>query len=332
MAKQFFFFIVLIRALAAIVITNSHYTGVYPTDLIANGGLLGDVLFFAVSGFCLASTPPQAKFGEWYLKRFIRVYTPTWLMTIGYIILGAYAISDLRDIVDFFIWPTHWHFVASIILLYIPLYFITKYIEMNVRNYCRVAITLFLIQLLLYITAYDISYYHIDKVREPMIEFLFFQAMLLGVHYRWKAIDREKDGFAKLSGIEIVICFVLFILYFGSKIVFQTFPSFSQYQLLNQLILFSLLYSLLGIFMKFECKLKGLESSPFWTCVKFLADRTLEIYLVQYVILDYCKIGAFPINWIILTFTILAAACILHWVSQVVLKIINNGLAAHRLL
>jgi peptidoglycan/LPS O-acetylase OafA/YrhL len=54
MAKKIFLFIILIRALAAIVITNAHYTGVYPTDLIANGGLLGDVLFFSVSGFCIS--------------------------------------------------------------------------------------------------------------------------------------------------------------------------------------------------------------------------------------------------------------------------------------
>lgn len=56
MSKRIFLFIVLMRALAAIIITNSHYTGVYSTDLIANRGLLGDVMFFAVSGFCLSNT------------------------------------------------------------------------------------------------------------------------------------------------------------------------------------------------------------------------------------------------------------------------------------
>lgn len=38
-------FIEFLRALAACLITNAHYTGIYPTDLIANGGLLGDVIF-----------------------------------------------------------------------------------------------------------------------------------------------------------------------------------------------------------------------------------------------------------------------------------------------
>lgn len=39
------YFATVLRWLAACIITNSHYTGVYPTNLIANGGLLGDVIF-----------------------------------------------------------------------------------------------------------------------------------------------------------------------------------------------------------------------------------------------------------------------------------------------
>ena len=189
MAKQFFLFIVLIRALAAIVITNSHYTGVYPTDLIANGGLLGDVLFFAVSGYCLANT--KGGFGKWYLRRFVRVYIPAWVMTIIYMVLGAYVVTGWQDVVDFFVWPTHWHFVASIILLYVPLFFVSKHIEMNSRNYRRIAGILMFVQLIIYMSVYDKSYYHIDKVREPMIEFLFFQAMLLGLYFRGKSTYSE---------------------------------------------------------------------------------------------------------------------------------------------
>lgn len=98
MNKGIFLFIVLMRALAAIMITNAHYTGVYPTDLIANGGLLGDVLFFAVSGFCLANT--SSKFSKWYLKRFVRVYIPSWLMTLIYMALGAYMVTGLQDIIN----------------------------------------------------------------------------------------------------------------------------------------------------------------------------------------------------------------------------------------
>lgn len=317
MSKQIVLFIVLMRALAAILITNAHYTGVYPTDLIANGGLLGDVMFFAVSGFCLANT--KDKFPKWYLRRFMRVYIPAWIMTLIYMILGAYVLTDATDAVRFFIWPTHWHFVASIILLYIPLFFVSKYIEMNKHNYIRMAGTLFIIQLFLYLTVYDNSYYHIDKVREPMIEFLFFQSMLLGLHYRWYC--NNVGGNCKKWNMKLLTCGVLLVLYFVSKMLFVKLPNLSEIQLLNQIVLWMLLYVLFQLFMGIEIRLKKIETKIIWKVIKFIADRTLEIYLVQYVILDYLKIGPFPLNWLLLTATIIGSATCLRWLSQ---KIINS--------
>lgn len=320
MSKRIFLFIVLMRALAAIVITNAHYTGVWPTDLIANGGLLGDVLFFAVSSFCLANT--NGKFGKWYLKRFVRVYIPSWLMTIIYMVLGAYVATGAKDIVDFFIWPTHWHFVASIIILYVPLFFVSKYIEMNRKNYWRMALGLFVLQMVLYLTVYDTSYYHIDKVREPMIEFLFFQSMLLGLHFRWRC-NNEDVLSDTISKKRIGWGILLLAIYFVSKLIFVKYEAISAYQILNQFVLWMLLYVLFQLFMGLETKLKSIEGGKSWLCVKFIADRTLEIYLVQYVILDHLKIGPFPLNWLLLTTTILCSAACLRWLSQQVIKRIN---------
>ena len=65
------FFITCLRALAACLITNAHYTGIYPIDLIANGGLIGDILFFAVSGYCLNNV--KTLYPRWYGKRIYRV-------------------------------------------------------------------------------------------------------------------------------------------------------------------------------------------------------------------------------------------------------------------
>lgn len=317
--KQFFLFIVLMRAIAAIIITNSHYTGIYPTDLIANGGLLGDVLFFSISGFCLAS--PRENFGKWYLKRVIRVYTPSWVMTIVYITLGAYILTNLQDVFDFFIWPTHWHFVASIILLYIPLFFVSKYIEMNKRNFLRLTGILLFIQIILYFTVYDYSFYHIDTVREPMIEFLFFQSMLLGLHFRWKA--KNKSNNYRISFVKIGIVIFFTVLYFMSKMLFVKLPEIAPLQLINPIVLWGLLYVLFELFMSIDSLLIRIEKSFLWKCISFLSNRTLEIYLVQYVIIAQCKIGPFPINWIILTSLIILSASIIHWGSQKIIKYIQ---------
>ena len=91
-SKRRFFFVTVLRALAACLITNAHYTGVYPADLIANGGLLGDVLFFGVSGFCLFDI--KKSFFPWYGKRLVRCYLPTLIITAVYLAIGFYSFSE----------------------------------------------------------------------------------------------------------------------------------------------------------------------------------------------------------------------------------------------
>ncbi|MCI7343663.1 hypothetical protein DWX56_06005 [Parabacteroides merdae] len=317
MAKEIYLFIILIRAIAAITITNAHYTGVYPTDLIANGGLLGDVLFFAVSGFCLANT--KEAFPKWYLRRFIRIYIPVWVITVIYMLLGLYTVTNLDDGIKFFFWPTHWHFVASIIILYIPLYFISKFIEMNTKNYVKTASLIFVLQLVFYFTIYDRSYYHIDSVYQPMIEFLFFQSMLMGVYFRWRC---NEVGYCnmKLKLEYIIIGSILLGIYFLSKILFVKYSLIANFQILNQVILGCLLYVLFLIFVTLEVNMQKIKGTKFFAIIKYISDRTLEIYLVQYVILDHLKVGPFPLNWLLLTSTIIAVAEILRWLSQQIIR------------
>lgn len=107
-----------------------------------------------------------------------------WVITIVYVLLGAYEVNSLIDGIKWFVHPTKYHFVASITLLYIPLYFVAKYLTLTRKNFLLLSIGLFVAQLLVYFTIYDTSYYHIDKVREPMIEFLFFLSMALGLFFR----------------------------------------------------------------------------------------------------------------------------------------------------
>lgn len=89
------FFITLLRALAACLITNAHYVGVYPTDLIANGGLIGDIIFFAVSGYCLCNI--KGNFVRWYSKRVVRCYLPVVLITAVYMFFGFIWIFGKED-------------------------------------------------------------------------------------------------------------------------------------------------------------------------------------------------------------------------------------------
>lgn len=325
--KKYFYFITLLRAFAAIIITNAHYTGIYPSDIIANGGLLGDVIFFSVSGFCLAN--PRMQFGKWYAKRLWRIYTVVWVITIVYVLLGSYEVSNITDGLKWFIHPTKYHFVASITLLYIPLYFVARYVKLSRKNYAAICIGLFAVQMLIYLTVYDTGYYHIDKVREPMIEFLFFQSMLLGLFFRQECetgtLDRKKSSLVGQEFVLWILLIVILGLYFASKMVFVKKPSLSELQILNQVILFMALFCLFRRAYTLEGKLKSISNTNFWKCVEFLSDHTLEIYCVQYVLIDLVRDWnlLFPLNWLMLTTIILLAAAALRWVSQKVIKLVK---------
>ena len=65
-----FQFVYWLRALAAILITNSHYADIWPASAMAFGGHYGNCIYFFLSGFCLYNIGKS--FPKWYAKRIVR--------------------------------------------------------------------------------------------------------------------------------------------------------------------------------------------------------------------------------------------------------------------
>ncbi len=330
-------FIVWLRCLAALLITNSHYTGIYPIDVIANGGLIGDIVFFAVSGYCLTNI--KTGFFKWYGKRLARILPPVLLITAVFALIGAYSFGNYANetestflfsllqgigleypkLLSWLIYPTYYHFVASILVLYIPYYFLIKCIY--TRNHIPVVMAIIAaIYLVIYLFFYDKSYYHIDTVREPFCRFLFMESMLLGAYFRINDQRLRNKGKPFIYAICTAFAFAL---YFASKLLFSK-DALSYLQIVNQLVIFVLLYFLFRWFASIDAKL---DSFPKWShaTVKFIANLTLEIYLVQYVLIDFVRKLSlpFPINWILLTAMIIAAAFILHIIIKYATKAVE---------
>ncbi len=307
------FFITVLRALAACIITNSHYVGVYPTDFIANGGLFGDVIFFAVSGFCLTNV--KNSFPKWYGKRLVRVFPAVLIISVIYVLLGIQAMDfSLVGVLKNFLYPTNYHFVASIIVLYIPFYIVMKIRKLR-ENIPAVAGVTALVWILIYIFVYDKSYYHIDTVREPMIRFLFFFAMLLGAYFK----DNMEKYRNKKSIISWILLPVLFVAYFASKLIFSRVDSIASLQIINQFVLFALLTVTFRCFMSID---GWLENLPKWikVIITFISGITLEIYLVQIGIIAKLNVLPFPFNWLLITGVIVLLAFVLNKISSFVQK------------
>ena len=280
------FFVVILRAIATCLITNSHYTGVYPTDIIANGGLVGDIIFFAVSGYCLYNV--KDSFFKWYAKRLYRCYLPVVIASGIFVFLGFYSLQT-QNAFWWFIYPTNYHFVASIVLLYIPFYAIVKIKSLR-ENIPLIMMAVFMVYLLVYLLFYDKSYYHIDTVREPFIRFLFIESMLLGALFKQK--DKNfRNNFRVINVIGLVISLIA---YFCSKLLFSSRIAFAHFQIINQILIFALLYFIFATFSGLDCRLERLPTF-IKLIVSFLAEMTLEIYVVQYVIINVLKnIFSFP--------------------------------------
>lgn len=220
------------------------------------------------------------------------------------------------------VYPTCYHFVASIVVLYIPYYFILR--SQWLRN--RIPVVMVFIAavwLLVYLTIYDRSLYHIDNVREPMIRFLFMESMLLGAWFRQND-SRFRSATKKTHLINTAILAFAFVLYFSTKLIFSRMPSLSQFQIINQVLIFGLLWSLLRWASPLD---KKLECLPVFIkhCIEFIAARTLEIYVVQYVLIDLIRpYFGFPLNWLVLTGAILVAASLLHCVCNGITRFLSH--------
>lgn len=115
-------FIELLRALAAMLITNSHFDGVYPWN-ISWGGCPGVALFFLISGFVLVKSVQKEKFFPWWLKKVMRLYIPLSIVNIVTVLIGYRTPSIML-----FIFPINinlWY-VPAITVLYIAYYLIIR--------------------------------------------------------------------------------------------------------------------------------------------------------------------------------------------------------------
>ena len=310
------FFITCLRAIAACLITNSHYTGVYPISEIASGGLIGDILFFAVSGYCLYNV--KNNFFSWYGKRIWRIYLPVTIITAFYFLINAYNYNAyLPNAFSWFLYPTYYHFIASIILLYIPFYFVCK-IDLLRKNIQWIMSGIFVLALIYFIFFYDKTYYHIDVVEEWFIRVLFFESMLLGALFR--DADKTFRNNKKHLPLYIAGAVLSFAGYFLTKILCAGKEYLFNFQIINWITIFAFLFFVFKVFSSLDNKL---EKLPKWIkkAISFVAEITLEIYLVQNVIISALDTRfAFPLNWFAVTAAILAGAFALHFICKYIYK------------
>lgn len=305
-----FQFVYWLKAIAAIFITNAHYEGIWPIPAMAFGGHLGNCLYFFVSGFCLYRI--RESFPKWYLKRAIRIYSSFWII-IGFLFLvGYYRYSTPIALFHCLVYPTWFHFIGTIMLLY-PLLYLLRWIQSKLPlKTWMVMLAVLILFLAKYIFCFDKTYYHIDDANEKWVRFQFAQAMLMGLLFREKYDSMDQ----KITWFDWLSVATMFVMYLASKMAFSRIAAWSMFQCIHPMVLLLLIYRIAVLFIKME-KAGVFERLSKWDRpVRFVSAITLEIYLVQFAIIGKLNGLPFPRSFLAATTLILLSAWLAHMLAN----------------
>lgn len=305
--------------MATCLITNSHFSPIYTYDIIAKGGALGNSLFFLATGFCLANC--KTSFGNWYTKRLVRLYIPLLFSAWFYLYVGK---NLLETIFFSFVFPQNYWFICALVILYPLYYFAVKYPFKN-REIIYSA-GLVMLYVLIYVQL-DTSRYMVETIEFYTIRFSYifsFFLMLLGAWIRMHFHEIKEKLFSKRYGI-LVGFFISIVLYFGFILLMSRFKVLCHVQFFET-ILCIITSTLMFLFvMLHENWIANRKEHKSIQTLTFLGNCTLEIYLVQFPVIDVVGDLQMPsvCKFVIVVIVIIECAYLLKMVSNYLIKKIN---------
>ncbi len=285
-------FIIVLKAIACLLITNSHCKDIYPIPYFALGGSFGNAAFFLVSGYCLADI--NLSFGKWYQRRMKRIIPSVAVIILLDVIfvqgIGTVVSKSFVEICIFYI-NQYW-FVFAILLWYI-IFYIVFYKEsvLKVKEW-----------MMIYFAGYMIFYiFGVDKTRFS-IElggFCFFKAyfylgiMLTGgiLRFNYDDIKEKVRNRKRTLCCTMALMFLLWAVTWGSINIMHI--AFS----IQFLVHIWVAGFVIALFCLTESCMEQRQSISKLT--DLISESVLEIYLVQMTFKKYVMSFEFPINFVL---------------------------------
>ena len=283
----------LVRCLAVLLITNSHFDFLYPDARLGTGGALGNTLFFLLSGYGLAislnsGTAHQEMFWSYWLRRLGKIFPVLWVVTLAVVLLrGEWHSMSVSDWLFKMFWPLQYWFVCAITLFYALFYWFGKLSE---KALLLSIMLLGVPYFLCYFFILDLSHFSIEASYFKWI--VYFQIMLLGA---WLSKQTYQPNPLRDASL-MVSCVLIF---FGLMVALA-WLNLWELQFLLHLILFP--FALFTFrFLSAPAVLNFTRSLGFYPVAVFLAGLTLEIYLVQVPLVPTIaqQHWIFPIGWLV---------------------------------
>lgn len=298
------------RFFATILITNAHLGPLYPPSLqlLSTGGALGNSLFFFSSGYALYLSNREKGFYYWITRRYTRIYPSLWIFIAFCSLLGISHYS----LIDYII-PPYW-FLQAILLFYILFFFTLKYFSHSLIYVC-----------LFFLLPFLITYFatpHSDWIIENISDnyflhwYFYYIIMLLG------AITASKRLITGNVKLILLFLFIILAIYYGLKIqILHT-----QTPVYNLQLLLPIFLSLFSLYMFKFCSYfaKHTHQVKIIKVISFISELTLDIYIVQFIIMGYFSKFRFPTGFLLSIIGIISCAYILHLASEHLTKMLRR--------
>lgn len=285
----------ILKFIATILITNSHFGVLYPKgyEFLATGGTIGNSIFFFLSGYTLYFSNKDS-IAKWILKRYLRVIIPIWIFNILLIIIGD-SITPIS-----FLYPRYW-FLQAIIVFYPFFLLIIKYL----KGYLFQAISLVLIIYILFFFYNTHNMWIVETTSNPtkLHWIYYFSIMLFGAYVASKPVENEQK-----NNLNLLFLLILVPMYYIFKYIVIS-RSLYNIQFLLPIFLFLICY----------CSFITIRNLPVYRInskiMLKISELTLEIYIVQFLIIRFTEKLTFPIGYIASVILILLASYILNYLT-----------------
>lgn len=323
-----FEFVIYLKALATILITNSHFDTIYPISQLSMRGSIGNSIFFWVSGFCLSNIKSRGSIvvdgGAWYLHRLWRIYLPcvvAVLINTFYRYMIHIATPNLKEILGNIVNPTvgFW-FVQAILVLYILYYITVRLLDNGTLSFKVVFITIGIIYTISYVLCVDKSYVSIE--RDSLFKWIYyFAVMMLGFYCKKKKRSNAQNKVSLL-----IVCSAMFVIFYGLQFVIKRCTVLLPFQFIIHVEEVVFIYYITYLFENLESFfIKIKHKTAISKIADSLAKITLEIYLVQMVVIDLCAEHlAFPLSFVVAVVGIYVYAIIVNSISTQVRRIVEK--------
>lgn len=317
-------FIEWLRAIATALVANSHFKGVYPTDILSFGGGFGLALFYMISGYLLVNIREDTPFAKWYFPKLVRLYIPLWLFRTVELLVGYASIDSLAAFFKSFIFPGSW-FGGSMVILYAVYFLLVRYwLKGGADRRTGIALVVFALAYCILFTikpgiaSFSIQSLRIEEtfsIETPYLitQFVWLSCMVIGYWIRKKGTQLRRC----LPAVAVFVVSVLAFL--GTKLLTRGGARVNLQFILGPVYV-AFAISLFLLLARAEQWFQRCKERPWGKLVGLVSMCSLEIYYVQFIWIDWLKVLVFPVNLIVLTAGIVVTAYILHRISNWIVK------------